>query len=669
MDLPSLGDLFEGRYELIALLGEGGFARVFRGRDLAVGRDVAIKVLSPTGGEYSTLAGARFLRECRLIANLQDPHTITMYDFGESPSGLLYMVTEFVAGEDLRTTLQKQRRLSPRVVVRILRQLLEALREAHTNGVFHRDVKPANILVYTHDDDPYCVKLLDFGLARPVDADATQLTGAGRLVGTPRYMSPEQVFAQNLGPQSDIYSLGLVAYEMLTGEPAVDGPTMKALLRAHLSGSPVIVPESLAPPGIRAVIEKMCVRDLDERYASADEVLRALARARAELRDRTGGVAVAQPTPSAEEPEPFAEARRWTLGVCIVALGLVALIVIAAIWPTAPHDKAAQPPMPSPDERANGLLRTPSPDDEAQASSAETIPEASADVGADAPARARTPGCGRALAFGSFSLKDKVNGGLVNVRIPPGYSPKLPAPVIMVLHDTTQPSEDMVQITRLNALSDEANYVLVAPGDPDISSTWVGNGVVEHVTEALRVAADYVCLDLDRVFLIGHGNGAFAATDVACQADGVVAMALTAHRQFYEPECGRDPVPTLFIASTEDPVVPVDGGRDCLGTLRLGRGADRWSLAAQQESLSRRHRCDTARRATNELTRGGCSNPRCDISLHTCIVSGGRDWATMPARSATSFPLSPCFSEPMTFDVEGEVMRFFTEEMQRAQTN
>ena len=153
MELPAPGQLFQRKYKLQEVLGRGGFAAVYRATDVEIGRDVAIKVLAPGEDGYSSGIASRFMREARVIGGFQDPHTITMFEFGRSDDGLLFMVFEYVKGQDLSKAIRTRGPMPQEDVVHILGQVLQSLREAHAAGVLHRDIKPANILVYDYMGD------------------------------------------------------------------------------------------------------------------------------------------------------------------------------------------------------------------------------------------------------------------------------------------------------------------------------------------------------------------------------------------------------------------------------------------------------------------------------------------------------------------------------------
>lgn len=283
------GELIADRYRIDSLLGSGGHAFVYLATQEKLGRKVALKVLKmalPTGEDHLTHADQqilikRFDQEARLISQLRDPHTITMYDYGNTNDGLLYMVCEYVEGESLKDLLIREGRLQPARVMRILEQLLRSLQEAHAYGVLHRDLKPDNIMIYTHLGRRDQVKLLDFGIAKIAMGEDTDndLTAEGSLVGTPRYIAPERIRGEDLRPASDLYSLGLVAYEALTGKRVLDGLHGIRALQAQLGDPSLRLPDDLdISPGLKHIVERLIEKDLLIRYQVAEQVLHDLAR-------------------------------------------------------------------------------------------------------------------------------------------------------------------------------------------------------------------------------------------------------------------------------------------------------------------------------------------------------------------------------------------------------
>lgn len=271
--------LLGGRYRLVEPLGEGGMGTVWEARDEKLDRPVAVKLISllSGGGSHATEARARFLREARLTARLQHPHIVTLHDVGEAVvegQATPFLVMERLRGQGLDALLRRGD-VTPRDTARWGSQVADALAEAHGMGVMHRDVKPSNIMVTISGD----VKVLDFGIARAADpyATADRLTQTGFIVGTPPYMAPEQARGHP-EPRSDLYALGCVLFELLTGRLPFEAPDTMGYLSAHLTDDPP-APGSVVP-GVSADWDALVLRLLEKdparRHDSAAELAAAL---------------------------------------------------------------------------------------------------------------------------------------------------------------------------------------------------------------------------------------------------------------------------------------------------------------------------------------------------------------------------------------------------------
>jgi len=275
---PLIGHVIDGKYELAAKLGEGGMSVVYRARRKHIGDDVAVKILL---GKFvkDEAAVARFRREARAAAMLRHPNVITIHDFGETDDDKApaYIVMEFVRGTPLRDVLKGENRFSVDRAVRLMRGICAGVSAAHRQGVVHRDLKPENILVVAPDDDFEfeSVRVVDFGLAKLLaDAGAGP---AGTVVGTPYYMSPEQGMGETLDTRSDVYSLGAMFYEMLSGTRPFDGETVSGVINRHLYEPPPPLPSALGiPRRISTAIMQALAKDPDERPQTAGDLARLL---------------------------------------------------------------------------------------------------------------------------------------------------------------------------------------------------------------------------------------------------------------------------------------------------------------------------------------------------------------------------------------------------------
>nr|WP_246405838.1 serine/threonine-protein kinase [Modestobacter versicolor] len=326
------------RYELETLIACGGMGQVWRGRDTLLGRPVAIKVLRSEYSEDPTFL-ARFRAEATHAAALSHPNIAAVYDYGEVPADdggehLAYLVMELVEGEPLSTLLREEGPLSPEDTLAVLRQTAEALAEAHHVGLVHRDVKPSNILVRPDEQ----VKITDFGIAW--SAGSVPLTQAGQVLGTPQYLSPELAVGGSPSPASDVYSLGLVGYECLTGEPAFAGDNAVAVALKQVNEEPAPLPEDL-PPGVRELVDVAVAKDPDERLPNGDAFVAAIDRVQAgrpldDVVPSTQGLPLVARPPAAATgarpsgPAPASGPRRRAVllaaVLAVLAAGFVALV-------------------------------------------------------------------------------------------------------------------------------------------------------------------------------------------------------------------------------------------------------------------------------------------------------------------------------------------------------
>src|ERR671916_402394 len=326
--------LVDNRYRLVKPLGSGGMADVFLAHDNILDRDVALKVMSTRYASDEEFV-ERFKREAQSAAALSHPHIVSIFDRGESEDGTYYIAMEYLPGGTLKDRITSRGALPPRTAAAVALQIAEALRVAHERGVIHRDIKPHNILIAESGD----VKVTDFGIARA--ASSSTMTRTGSILGTAHYISPEQAMGEPVGPASDLYSLGVVLYEMLTGELPYDADTPLGIAMKHVNGHlrpPKEVDPSI-PAGINAVACRLLAKDPEDRYASDAELIDDLERVVAGLEPAnptTEMMALAMPTtaPTRVGPPPPLPGRRngkrrRYLPAVLALLGLLLLAALA----------------------------------------------------------------------------------------------------------------------------------------------------------------------------------------------------------------------------------------------------------------------------------------------------------------------------------------------------
>jgi serine/threonine-protein kinase len=341
-----------GQYQIVQQIGRGGMAAVYKGYQQTLERHVAIKIL-PRELSFDHSFVERFLREARAAARLVHPNIVTVHDVCQV-EGAYFIVMELVGGPSLADLLRRRGALSPAQVARIVSQTASALDYAHQRGFVHRDIKPANILL-TADG---AAKLTDFGIVKP--SEGTRLTQTGMLLGTPAYMSPEQARGATIGKATDIYSLAVVTYEMLSGRVPFSGSTM-AVLHAHAYEPPDL---SVLPAALQPAVGRGLAKDPGARYESAGAFAKALQQT---LERRPAKITRPQQPPS---PPPEKKRRRSTpawvwalaaLGV-VLALGLgIGLAMLAGARGAYPSQASAPQSRPRPRDPARDLLAPASP--------------------------------------------------------------------------------------------------------------------------------------------------------------------------------------------------------------------------------------------------------------------------------------------------------------------
>jgi serine/threonine-protein kinase len=275
-----IGSVIADRYLITEKLGEGGMGRVYLAQHVRLPQQAAIKVLHPTL-VHDPDALARFNHEASNACRINDTHVARVYDFGETGNGLVYLAMEYVPGETLNELLKKGAPFAPRRAAALTQQIAAGLDAAHKLGIVHRDMKPDNILVMRDADGEELVKVVDFGIAKAIDANTQHVTRTGFVLGTAQYMSPEQVAGRIVDRRSDVYALGLVAFMMLTGKLPFPAETAEEAMVKRLNENPRTLAQMQGgvswPAAVQEVFDGALARDLDQRYPTAGAFGKALA--------------------------------------------------------------------------------------------------------------------------------------------------------------------------------------------------------------------------------------------------------------------------------------------------------------------------------------------------------------------------------------------------------
>jgi len=281
---PLVGMVINDRFRIEALIARGGMGKVYRAEQAPLGREVALKVLNPNyHGDNDPEFHKRFFLEASICSKLTHPNTVTIFDYGRTDDDIYYIAMEYLEGQTLHRALREGGALAPERAMHIARQICRSLREAHALGVIHRDLKPANIYLVSHGDEGDFVKVLDFGLVKDLGDTGEDLTQTGLFMGSPKYMSPEQIRGERVDARCDIYALGVILYEMLTGKVPFDRANSVNILMAHVHEAPPSMqeanPDAQIPPMLQNAVMKSMAKKPEDRFASMDEFLVALKQA------------------------------------------------------------------------------------------------------------------------------------------------------------------------------------------------------------------------------------------------------------------------------------------------------------------------------------------------------------------------------------------------------
>ncbi len=273
-----IGTTIHGRYAVQSLIGQGGFGAVYKARHTGTGDTVALKLLR-TEQAGSAEAVGRFQREAAATASLRQPHTVRVFDFGQTEGSELFLAMEFLEGKTLAEALERESPMSPERLVHIATQVLKALAEAHSKGIIHRDLKPDNIFLTQIFGEDDFVKVLDFGIAKSLATDDGMRTATGVIIGTPPYMSPEQARGSGVDHRTDLYSLGCILYEGLTGKVPFQAETVIDTLVRRITSPPPDARRDCQVPtsdALCAAVRRAMATAAEDRFADAIAMAKAL---------------------------------------------------------------------------------------------------------------------------------------------------------------------------------------------------------------------------------------------------------------------------------------------------------------------------------------------------------------------------------------------------------
>jgi eukaryotic-like serine/threonine-protein kinase len=325
------GEVIGGRYELLELIGKGGMSSVYKAHDRLLDRQIAVKILHPHFTEDEEYV-ERFRREARAVAQLSHPNIVTVIDRGED-EGRQFIVFEYVEGENLKQRLERTGPMAVREALLLTLQMARALAFAHGRGLIHRDVKPQNVLLNADGQ----AKMTDFGIARSIDVQGVTITGT--VLGTSEYIAPEQARGQRVDAQTDVYSLGVVLYELLVGGVPYEGETFVTVALKHVNEPvpPVLERRPDLPPRVALAVERAMAKSRDERFSSMQELIDELETCLAELEpgDEQATMISRRPVAAKQAREPRRRKRRlgvlWPIAAVLAVLAVAALAALGAI--------------------------------------------------------------------------------------------------------------------------------------------------------------------------------------------------------------------------------------------------------------------------------------------------------------------------------------------------
>ena len=536
--------LIDERYELKGMVGSGGMAYVYLAHDEVLDRDVALKLLKTTYTENEELV-ERFRREARSAASLSHPHIVPVFDGGATGDGAHYITMEYLPGGTLKDRISSEGTLSPQRVVEVGLQIAEALQCAHERGVIHRDIKPRNILITGSGQ----VKVADFGIARA--AEASTISNLGDILGSAKYMSPEQAAGERVGAASDLYSLGVVLYEMLTGRVPFEIEIPADVSARHAAGPPPhpreVNPE--VPEDVDALVMRLLATDPEDRYGSAAQLVKELRRIRDGLSpavspkdDATTSAMGTAPAPTLPAPGVAApRGRRW--GLILPALALIALLIAvggAVGWTLLRDPGSASVPevlSGSPEEPSERAGKKPAGPEKVEVPRVVSLDEQEA--------RGRLEEAGFAVGVRRQESSEKDAGKVLEQSVPGGKEAEEGSKVLLTVAEAPEDAKvpDLVGLNYDEAENELEEAGLLLGGVKEATSETVPEGVIMKQDPAPGTTLDtdsYVYLTTSvgppdtSSAVAGQGSGVSGnqtdtSTAAAVSEEDSVAIAVRGH--------------------------------------------------------------------------------------------------------------------------------------------
>jgi len=518
---PLIGRVLGEKYELEAIIGEGSMGCVYAATQHPIEKEVAVKVLHQHVAADPKVA-KRFHREARAASRLSHPNSLQIFDFGREDDGTLYIAMELLDGPDLLEVIDEESPLTPRRIVDIISQTLLALEEAHDVGVIHRDLKPENIMVVEDHQGQERVKVCDFGIAKLVEAEGSAITVTGFVCGTPEYMAPEQARGDELDARADLYGIGCVLYQLITGEPPFKAASALGTITKHLTEKAVRprdkVPERHVPRALERVTMKAIAKNRDNRYPDAAAMRLALRDALEEIEEIADDPLGTHERDPSALPEAKPAEGRWLVPVALVAGG--AGLVFAALafgGERAPEvlDPVANPPV------AEADVRGADPPNEVSAGSAgdpdpaggpdpasDPDPAGDPDPASDSEPGAPDPGASNAGAPNAGAP----NAGAPNAGAPNAGAPNAGAPAPRSEGDR-DPTAGSGAMTAGMSPSMTSARTATAMTAPTAMTTTAMTATAMTATTAMSPAASEVMTSPGRA-AFDEGRRAFLANDV-----------------------------------------------------------------------------------------------------------------------------------------------------------